>query len=91
MRVTLVAASLVALFVVGTVPEHFLEEHLWKHVAKEHVPRIFVWTFGSLLLVGLALAHQDLGEVIRSSKWGMLVIAGLVGMIVGNALMAAGM
>ncbi|MCK4296155.1 MAG: hypothetical protein KAX28_05805, partial [Candidatus Marinimicrobia bacterium] len=46
-RSTLFIVSSVGLFIVATVPEHFLEEHLWNHVAKKHVPNIFLWTFGA--------------------------------------------
>jgi hypothetical protein len=37
--------SLLALFIVSTVPEHFLEERLWEHIVKVHIPRVFLWTF----------------------------------------------
>ncbi|MCK4302734.1 MAG: hypothetical protein KAY24_00665, partial [Candidatus Eisenbacteria sp.] len=38
-RVTILILSAVSLLIVGTVPEHFLEEHLCKHVARQHLPR----------------------------------------------------
>jgi hypothetical protein len=38
LRVTLVILSSIGLVIVSTVPTHFLEEHLWNHVAKIHVP-----------------------------------------------------
>ena len=34
--------SVFALFVIVTVPDHFLDEHLWKHVIKKHFLRIFI-------------------------------------------------
>jgi hypothetical protein len=80
-RLTLVAVSAVALFIVGTVPEHFLEEHLWKHVARGHVPRVFLWTLGSLLLLHLIVDRWQFDETIRSGKWLMLVLASLTGLI----------
>ena len=43
--------SSLALFVVLTAPEHFIGEHLWRHVMVRHVPRIFLWTFGSIAVV----------------------------------------
>jgi len=36
-RITLLSTSACALFIVATVPDHFLEDHLWKHVVREHV------------------------------------------------------
>lgn len=50
-RITLLALAAMAFGVVFTVPDHFLEEHLYRHVAKEHVPRIFVWTLGALFVM----------------------------------------
>ena len=80
-RVTLVMVSAMALFIVATVPEHFLEEHLWKHVARGHVPRVFLWTLGSLLVLHLVVDRWQLDEAIRSGRWLMLVLASVTGLI----------
>jgi hypothetical protein len=50
-RVTLLLVTGMALAVVFVAPEHFLKEHLYRHVALEHVPRIFAWTLGALFLM----------------------------------------
>ena len=81
MRVTLLVSSAIALFIVGTVPDHFLEEHLWKHVAKTHLPRVFLWTFGALVAMYVLLEHLQLEQSIRSGKWVVLIVACLVGLI----------
>ncbi len=81
MRATLLAASAVALFIVSTVPDHFLEEHLWKHVARAHAPKIFLWTLGALIVMHVLTEHLHLGESIRSGKWLVLAFACLVGLI----------
>jgi hypothetical protein len=80
-RVTLLLVSGVALFIVTTVPEHFLEDHLWKHVVRGHAPRVFLWTFGSILILHLIVDQWQLNEVIQRGKWIMLTIAGLVGLV----------
>lgn len=80
-RITLLTASATALFIVATVPDHFLEDHLWKHVIREHVPRIFAWTLGALILMHFLVDRWELSEAIRSGKWLMLGVAGLVGII----------
>jgi len=48
-RITLLLVCCGALFIVATVPDHFLETHLWQHVARKHVPRVFLWTLGALI------------------------------------------
>jgi len=80
-RVSLLTVSVVALFIVATVPEHFLEEHLWNHVARGHAPRIFLWTCGSLLVLQLVIDHWQADETIRGGRWLMLLLASLTGLI----------
>ena len=80
-RVSLLLVSSVALFIVATVPDHFLEEHLWRHVVRGHAPRVFLWTLGALAVLHLVVDRWDLGDLIRQSKWGVLAIAGLVGLV----------
>ncbi len=80
-RVTLVIVSLTALFIVSTVPDHFLKEHLWKHVVKKHVPRVFLWTFGTLLLMHLLLNQLQLEIWLQEKQLFVLLVACLVGLI----------
>lgn len=81
MRITLLLTSGVGLFIVSTVPNHFLETHLWEHVAKVHVPRIFLWTFGALVLMNLLVDHLHLGEWMQTNQLLMLLAACLVGLV----------
>ncbi|HMA62952.1 MAG TPA: putative manganese transporter [bacterium] len=80
-RITFLVLSSISLFIVVTVPEHFLEKHLWEHVVKKHVPQIFLWTFGALLVLNLLTAHIDLKQVIDSNQYIVLLVAVLVGLI----------
>jgi hypothetical protein len=80
-RITLLGVALFAIFVVATVPDHFLEEHLWKHVAKKHAPRIFLWTFGALLVTHLASNHVGVEQWIQHNPLTLLLMAGVVGII----------
>ncbi|UCC48572.1 MAG: arsenic efflux protein [Gemmatimonadota bacterium] len=80
-RVTLSLVGLFGGFVVSTVPDHFLADHLWKHIAVRHVPRVFAWTLG--VLVGVAILSQfvDLVSVVRENPWTILGLAVLLGLI----------
>ncbi len=80
-RVSILAVSGLSLFIVATVPDHFLEEHLWDHVARKHAFRIFLWTFGTLLIMHLLIDHLHLTSIIQQNKWVVLGIASLVGII----------
>jgi hypothetical protein len=83
MRVTLLISSLLAFFVVSTVPEHFLEEHLWEHIVKVHISRVFLWTFGALLAMYFLMDYLALGGWIKANYLTVtvMVIACLIGLI----------
>ena len=70
-----------SLFVVVSVPEHFLKEHLWKHIVKVHVPRIFLWTFGTLLAIHFLMEYIDIESWISDNMLIVMIIAVLVGII----------
>jgi hypothetical protein len=80
-RVTLIITAASALLVVLSVPDHFLETHLWKHVARTHIPRVFLWTLGALVAMHLLTEVLHLEGAIRESKWIVLLVACLVGLI----------
>ena len=80
-KITFLVSILFALFVVLTVPEHFLEEHLWEHILKKHLPRIFLWTFGALILIHFLTQYLDLEMWIKSNYIIVLFVAVLVGII----------
>jgi len=80
-RVSLVAVSTAALFVVATVPEHFLEEHLWRHVARKHAPRIFMWTLAALVISGPVERLLALNGASHQSNWLLLLLACCIGLV----------
>ncbi|KPK36258.1 MAG: hypothetical protein AMK70_02905 [Nitrospira bacterium SG8_35_1] len=80
-RITVFLISVAAIFIVSTVPDHFLEEHLWEHVAKVHIPRVFIWTFGALFLMHLLIGHLQLKDWMQQNQLIMLAVASLVGIV----------
>jgi hypothetical protein len=80
-RITLLVSNLFALFVVITVPDHFLEVHLWEHVLKRHLLRIFLWTLGALVVIHILEGFINLEAWIGDNTLMVLVIAVLVGLI----------
>jgi len=80
-RITLLAAGGVALFIVATVPDHFLRTHLWEHLVLRHVPRIFAWSFGALLVMHLALDLLHLHGWLVDNRLVVLGVACLVGLV----------
>lgn len=80
-RVTLLAACLFTVFVVATVSDHFLDEHLWDHVAKKHAPRIFAWTLGALLVTHVLSSHVGVEQWIQHNPLTLLLIACVLGIV----------
>lgn len=80
-RITLVTAGLAGLFIIVTVPEHFLQEHLWKHIVIKHIPSIFLWTLGALLAAHIITEHLHLEESIQANILLVILIACFLGII----------
>jgi hypothetical protein len=78
---SLVVFSVVGLFIVATVSDHFLEEHLWGHVLKTHVPRIFLWTVGALGAIAVLQHFVDVRALIAGNTYVILLVAVAIGVI----------
>jgi len=81
LRCILLGLGAFSLFVILTVPDHFLEAHLWRHVVLQHVPRIFVWTAGALLLTEVAMKVWPEATPSTTTHWIVLAGASLLGLI----------
>jgi hypothetical protein len=75
------ALTLFSLFIVSTVPDHFLEEHLWKHVLRKHFFKIMLWTLGTLILIHFLTSQLNFELWIKDNKMLLLLLAALVGLI----------
>jgi hypothetical protein len=81
-RLTVLLLASAALAVAVVAPEHFLQEHLYAHVAKKHLPKIFLWVVGILLVLAwLKGAELPLAAWIRDHRAWALVAAVAVGVI----------
>ena len=81
MNVLFAGLSVIILFVLIFASDHFVEEHLWKHIICKHLPTIFAWTFGVLLVLGFALQYIDIDHWISNKTALMILLATLVGII----------
>lgn len=80
-RITFLILIVLTIFIVITVPEHYLEEHIWGHIAKEHLLRIFLWSFGALLVVDLGLKFWNLEAFVKAHMFWIILVASLVSII----------
>ena len=81
MNVLFAGLSVIMLLVLIFSSDHFVDEHLWNHIVKKHLPIIFAWTFGVLLVVGVALQYIEIDRWISDNTALMILLATLVGII----------
>lgn len=81
MNVLFAGLSVIVLFVLLFASDHFVEEHMWEHIVKKHLPTIFAWTFGVLLVLGIGLHYVDISSWISDNVALMILLATLIGII----------
>lgn len=81
MNVIFAGLSILVLVVLISASDHFVEEHLWEHIVKKHLPVIFAWTFGVLLVLGIGLQYVQIDHWISNNTALMILLATLVGII----------
>ena len=81
MNVLFAGLSVVMLIVLIFASDHFVEGHLWNHIIKKHLPTIFAWTFGVLLVLGFALQYIQIDRWISDNTALMILLATLIGII----------
>jgi hypothetical protein len=80
-RITILTLLCASSFVIATVPDHYLVEHIGGHIGRHHLPRILAWTLGTLVVLGLLQHFVDLEGLISGHIAYMLLIAAILGLI----------
>ncbi|PLX07477.1 MAG: hypothetical protein C0596_11130 [Marinilabiliales bacterium] len=80
-KFTIILSSVFALIVILFSSEHFVKKHLVDHVIKKHLLKIFLWVFGTLIVINLLLHNFDVGVWIYNNMFFILLIAVLLGII----------
>ncbi len=80
-KVAFLVVGALGVVIVTTSSNDFFKEHLWTHVAKEHLPRLLLWTLGALTVVALVNQFLNAEELIEQYQRIVLVVAGLLGVI----------
>jgi len=75
------ALSLAVLGMLLFAGDHFVEEHLWEHIVCHHLPSIFLWTFGTILVIGLLMSYFDITSWISDNTILMILLAAAIGII----------
>lgn len=80
-KIIFLSGGLFLLFVFITTPEHFLKEHLYNHIIKKHLIRIFLWTWGVFVVLYFVQSNLELSDLVKDNPHWILFIAVLVGLI----------
>ncbi len=73
--------ALISLFIVITVPEHFLKDHIWGHVLKKHFLRLFIWTVGTIFAIQILQHFFPIENLVSNNLTMMLFLAIIVGIL----------
>ncbi|MCK5077911.1 MAG: selenocysteine protein, partial [Calditrichia bacterium] len=60
---------------------HYLKEHVYHHIFKKHIIKIFFWTLIAIWLIHVMNHFIDLKQFVKSYPIVLLLIASLVGLI----------
>jgi len=80
-RLTLLILLFVGLIIVIAVSDHYLKRHIWSHIIKAHMLRVFLWTFTALIVVHMGLSYWNLKGLISNNIPWMFVLGALVAVI----------
>jgi len=80
-RITFIILSLCALYIASVSTDHYLHFHIWDHIIKKHLLRVFLWTFGALFFVHWGLSFWNMDTIIRQHMWWVLMTGALLGIV----------
>ena len=80
-RTTFAVLSICALYIASVVPEHYFHDHILEHIIKQHLFRVFLWSFGSLLFVHWGLKYWNLETFVHHHMLWVLAIGAFLGII----------
>ena len=58
---------------------HFMKDHVYAHILKKHIPKLFLWIFFTMLAINLLMKNFDITSSLPIFLW--IVIAALIGII----------
>lgn len=61
--------------------KHFVKEHVYNHIIKRHVPKLFLWLFSTMLAIDFLMATVDVEKIIPQNKLLLIILAALIGIV----------
>jgi hypothetical protein len=61
---------------------HFLKDHVYGHILRKHIPKLFLWIFFTMLAIDFLMRNFALQSIISSlPMFSLIVFAALIGVI----------
>lgn len=81
-RIALLVTTVTGFAVIFLASDHFIKEHLIRHIAKEHLLKLFLWTFVALLAMELLKFNgQQFESLVKHNEAIAILLACLVGLL----------
>ena len=81
-RFALIFSSVVGFWIVLVAADHFLEEHIFHHIVKRHILKLFLWTFAALLIMEfIKIQGSQVELLVKKNELLAIVIASLIGIL----------
>ncbi len=80
-RLTLTILLVIAILIFSSVPNHYLLEHVWQHIVKKHLGRVFLWSFFAILVVDMGFHYWNIEHFIKNNMELVGLIAVLVAIV----------
>jgi len=61
--------------------KHFFKEHVYNHILKKHITKLFLWIFFTLVVIQLLIQYFDLKSILPKNKLLLIILAALIGII----------
>jgi Putative, 10TM heavy-metal exporter len=61
--------------------KHYFKDHIWMHIIKGHLLRVFFWTFGALLIVEYGISFINLEKITSDYSFMILILSAVIGII----------
>ena len=61
--------------------KHYVRDHIWNHIIKKHLFKIFLWTFGALIIIEFGINMINLKSITSEYPFLLLILGALIGLI----------
>ena len=53
---------------------HFIREHVYEHILRKHLWKIFLWVFGAIVVINGLQSVWDISSLIKGTQWWIILL-----------------